>query len=205
MLRKLETESPWLQLLGGGAFIVHSCSSVSFQGPQPTLLDVSMALAKVNRYTGNTKFPISVAQHSLMMADQCGDNHMLALACLAHDVAECVLGDPPGPFRKLHGEAHARAVKTLEAAVESLLFPLFDLPKQLSPEVKAFVKNLDRRAQATEHRDLMVHHFEWSMLKGVEPFKAQIEELHWREAARRFHLEVQHRIDCRRVIRECAA
>ena len=67
------------------------------------LYDIAHQLAQVARYGGACKFPYSVAQHSVLMADYAmrdtGDP-VLALDCLFHDASEAYLGDIKAPQKR---------------------------------------------------------------------------------------------------------
>lgn len=53
------------------------------------ILDIAHALALQNRFVGHTRFPISVAQHSVFVCRLCN----YSLKALLHDASEAYLGD----------------------------------------------------------------------------------------------------------------
>lgn len=53
--------------------------------------DIAHALALCNRFAGHTRFPISVAQHSIYVMHLCSPEHKLQ--ALLHDASEAYLGD----------------------------------------------------------------------------------------------------------------
>jgi hypothetical protein len=55
--------------------------------------DLAHALALCNRFAGHSRFPINVAQHSILVSLLCDSNHDHALAGLLHDGSEAYLGD----------------------------------------------------------------------------------------------------------------
>lgn len=77
--------------------------------------EVAHGLATVNRYAGQLALPLSVAQHSVMMADAAFDetnDPELAAFCLLHDAHEAYFGDWPNPAQAAVGEAMMRQAVT---------------------------------------------------------------------------------------------
>ncbi len=54
--------------------------------------DIAHALAQVNRFAGHARWPLSVAQHSVLVSLLC-DGNPGALEGLLHDASEAYLGD----------------------------------------------------------------------------------------------------------------
>lgn len=85
------------------------------------LEDVAHALSHVNRFTGHTPFPYSVAQHSTLCADEAAmrwpDRPLWHLACLLHDAAEAYCGDVSRPLKQLIGSVYRPIEDRLQAAV----------------------------------------------------------------------------------------
>lgn len=68
--------------------------------------DVLTALPKINRYTGQTTHPYSVAQHSMVLTRWAWSEHgitspHLLLAILLHDAAEAFIGDIIRPIKRM--------------------------------------------------------------------------------------------------------
>lgn len=64
--------------------------------------DIIHALSLINRYNGHTKFPYTVAQHSVYVAQleyKHSQNARKALAGLLHDAAEAYVGDIVRPLK----------------------------------------------------------------------------------------------------------
>lgn len=65
--------------------------------------DIIHALARVNRYTGHTTHPYSVAQHSVYVSyilKQWGYNREMQLQGLFHDASEAYIADVAGPLKQ---------------------------------------------------------------------------------------------------------
>ena len=176
---------PSIQLASGAYF--------DFLNPCETPLvieDIAAGLSRACRFNGQLGDHVSynaiytIAQHSVLASENCEPGH--ELQALMHDAAESVITDITSPLKQL-----LPCYKTIEARVESSIFATFNLPAELSPEVKA----IDLRMLATEKRDLMPRmpgdEDAWSMLKGVEPLPFTIEPWGPAEARTRF----LHRFD----------
>lgn len=104
--------------------------------------DVAHALAQINRFNGHTKFPISVAQHSVYVsrvaeafrrsAGTAVGAREVALAGLIHDAAEAYLGDVTKWLKDSPAFAEYRAAET---RAQSLVYAVFGVTFQ--PEVEA--------------------------------------------------------------------
>ena len=66
------------------------------------ITDIIHALSMINRYNGHTRFPYTVAQHSVYVAQleyKHSNNARQALAGLMHDAAEAYVGDIVRPLK----------------------------------------------------------------------------------------------------------
>jgi hypothetical protein len=83
--------------------------------------DLAHALALCNRFAGHSRFPISVAQHSVLVSLLCDSNRDNALAGLLHDGSEAYLGDvtkwlKESPEMALYRTAELRAQDSVYVA-----------------------------------------------------------------------------------------
>lgn len=125
---------------GDNNFIITS-SGIKFSLAKPVILlsDVAHALAATPRFGGHTKFPYSVAQHSLMVMDIVGyllgypmaKNNKLFLEALLHDATEAYLTDVPSPFKQFLPEWRA-----IDARLDAVVRETFGLPAEKSEIVK---------------------------------------------------------------------
>jgi hypothetical protein len=96
--------------------------------------DIAHALALCNRFAGHTKFPISVAQHSIYVCRLCEDRGpIVALQGLLHDASEAYLGDVTKWVKQTPAFALYREI---EETVQRKIFERFDVPVKLFPEVE---------------------------------------------------------------------
>lgn len=104
-----------------------------------SIVDIAHALALTNRYGGHSPFPLSVAQHSLMVSQVLPDE--FKLWGLLHDGAEAYLGDIIHPLK-----VHLEVYQTFEQALMFIIAQRFGL---VWPE-PAEVKVADLAVGATE-------------------------------------------------------
>jgi 5'-deoxynucleotidase YfbR-like HD superfamily hydrolase len=134
---------------------------VDLTTPDPSAIsirDIAHSLARLCRWNGHVKkspkYPFeifSVAQHSLMVADEGMDGcpPEFALVALLHDATEAYLGDKSTPVKAL-----SPAFAELERKWALAIGERFGLGAQLA-DLPPVVKERDARALATERRDLM--------------------------------------------------
>lgn len=144
--------------------------------------EIAHALSQVNRYTGHTRYPYSVAQHSVLASYQVPKE--MALTALLHDASEAYLGDVSTHLKALLPE-----YKVIEQRTEAQLAKVFGTIFPLPVEVKV----ADARMLMTEVRDLMplgprqdwpdaeaypdVHIRQWHSLRAETLFRARYQEL----------------------------
>lgn len=130
--------------------------------PQPDTIrieDIAHALSQINRFTGHTQRPYSVAQHSLQASYIVAPQ--FALEALLHDAHEAYTGDVSAPLKSLLPDYRA-----LEDRIEAAVRSRFGLPATMSPEVK----RADMIMLATERRDVLHDDgVPWPCLEGIEP------------------------------------
>ena len=90
--------------------------------------DIAHHLALINRFTGATRVPYSVAQHCVMMSYLCTQEENLSLECLLHDATEAYLGDVSRPLkRQLHN------YQNFEQKAEAVIRKALGLPGREHP------------------------------------------------------------------------
>jgi hypothetical protein len=150
-----ENRGPAMQTRSGGFFYLLD--------PRPEdvyIGDIAAHLAKINRYTGASKVPVSVARHSVLVSiiyktpGVGGKGTAPAaerLAVLLHDAAEAYTNDISRPM-KLALERRAPGVlKEIEYCIQGAILDKFDLT--FPPHDK--LKHADNVALQMERRDFM--------------------------------------------------
>jgi hypothetical protein len=129
------------------------------------------SLSMLNRYTGHTIFPYSVAQHSWLMASIVPAH--LKKCALIHDWSEAFTNDVAYPVKLELPEYRA-----MEDTIQRRIFELMDVPFFLMEELKDF----DRRICVNEMEVLMpgrkpyaverprldgikIYHYDWEAMK----------------------------------------
>ncbi len=168
------------------AFIrTYTGGKVYFFNPERSnidLLDIFHPLALLCRFNGATKVNYSVAQHSVLVADevfkQTGDKN-LAYQAISHDFAEAFISDVPSPFKQFF-----EGFKEMEIKMEEWLSKLLGFQYPFDPIIKIH----DLKALSTEMRDLMVVADNKDL---PEPYPEKIVPLSWVKAqiliSRKFH------------------
>lgn len=133
------------------------------------LSDISHALSLINRFTGHSRVPYSVAQHSVMVSKLTAPEN--ALWGLLHDASEAYLGDVARPLKALLPE-----YRELEDHVQRVIATAFRLPWPMPPDVKV----ADNRALMAEKRDLIPGDADW----GIDelPMSGPINPFAWSQA-----------------------
>jgi len=91
--------------------------------------DIAHGLALCNRFAGQTRYPISVAQHSVYCSRLCGGS----LQALLHDASEAYLGDVTKWVKQTPEMAQFRII---EHNLEKLIFQKFGCEYDIKSEVE---------------------------------------------------------------------
>lgn len=129
------------------------------EGQTPRIETIAHALSNINRWTGHTIRPFSVAQHSLLVSYLVPPE--FALEALLHDATEAYLGDIAAPLKAL-----LPAYQRLETMHWIWIAADFGLPVNQSPEVKL----ADMQALALEkyyHMGDPVTERDWPNVRSV--------------------------------------
>lgn len=119
----------------------------------PPIDVIAHSLAHINRFTGHTTRPYSVAEHSELVSDAIaamGLGPHAQLAALMHDAHECLVGDIASPVKWALGKAWLE----LENTIALLFRKRYRLLSAHAAHHRQ-IKQADLIALATERRDLM--------------------------------------------------
>lgn len=137
---------------------------------------ISHALSHINRWTGHTRVPYNVCDHSYRVSMILSKQH--ALAGLLHDASEAFCGDVASPLKHLLGDSY----KLIEQRVEKAIFKQFNIDYPYSEEVK----KADLILLVTERRDLLTAEGGELIIEGIKPLKERIWPRKNREAREAF-------------------
>ena len=135
-------------------------------------LDIAAALPKINRFTGHTVRPYSVAEHSLLVCELAAREFAVKLpqallAALLHDAHEAYCGDVSTPAKRVLGWAWT----DLEQPIENTVLQRFGVLRA-ARQWASIIKQCDLLALAIERRDLMpaagVGSRPWAALEGIQ-------------------------------------
>lgn len=110
------------------------------------ITDIAHHLSQINRFTGATRVPYSVAQHSVLVSMILPD--YLKLAGLLHDAAEAYCNDISTPIKYSVG---MEGYRSIEARIDLAIRIKFGLTQLGADDIKT----ADRILLQAERRDLM--------------------------------------------------
>ena len=125
---------------------------LNLQSDQILIEDIAHALAFQCRFNGHCKYFYSIAQHSVLVANFCGNtlySSMVRLFGLLHDAAEAYLGDMISPLKNVIPE-----YKNYEIIIRDQIFTKFCGRTQNDSEQR-LIKTIDTRLLLTEALILM--------------------------------------------------
>lgn len=131
--------------------------------------DIAHHLAAENRYNGATKFPYSVAQHSILVSEECPED--LMLEGLLHDAEEAYFKDLTYWWKILLKEELGTNLwdRSVEW-VKALIATKFQL--RTDEEAHKIIKNIDLRAAKTEKLQLVKNPLRIN--QEIKPFNRNI-------------------------------
>lgn len=176
---------PWTQNYGGSPFYYDDVANNRYD-----ILDIAHQLAQVNRYGGSCIFPLSVAQHSTILAaalyrEAQSTRGMAmteaaewALDGLFHDAPEAYLGDIKSPQKRMPSFADYRQIEADTDRAIRLRFRRLGVPATMLPKTHEFDTRivLDEKAQVLKQSRMS-----WDM-PGVRPLGVRIQRIEWEQA-----------------------
>lgn len=145
----------------------------SFSESDVRLPDIAHSLSLVNRFTGHTTQPYSVAQHSVLVSKLVSRED--ALWGLMHDASEAYLGDVARPLKVMLPQ-----YVELERHVQQVIAKVFGLRWPI-PQA---VKEADSRALIFEKDALMTVQHDWGI--DAEPIGGCLTPRSWKDAKELF-------------------
>lgn len=158
--------------------------------PRPAdilISDIIDHLSKINRYGGASEFPISVAQHSLIVARILAEARQPVDVCfmgLLHDAHEAYTGDITTPMKQLVGYRPNSPSGLFDAEVrlDRLIYRYVGLNPADIAHGHQIVGAADLRALNTEWRDAMAG----PCPHPAPPANFSVKEMHWTVAKGKF-------------------
>ena len=137
------------------------------------LRDIIHSLSMINRFTGHTTVPYTVAQHSVVVSKLVPPED--SMWGLLHDASEAYLGDIATPLKSFLPD-----YMQLERHVQRTIAKKFGLKWPMPESVKV----ADRRALIHEKTKLLSVQHDWGIT--AEPICASIVLMDWRQAEELF-------------------
>ena len=137
------------------------------------LIDIAHSLSMLNRFTGHTTSPYSVAQHSVHVSTLVPKG--MELWGLLHDASEAYLGDVATPLK-----AMLPCYREIEERVQRVIAKAFGLVWPMPPEVK----EADCRALLGEKESLLLVEHDWGI--ACDPAFGGGVPMPWYEAKKAF-------------------
>jgi hypothetical protein len=141
----------WIQTVSGAKFYLLEPERNEYR-----IEDIAYALANKPRFASHCRPIVTVAQHSILMAETCEDK----ATALMHDAAEAYLGDMPRPLKRL-----LPLFKELENKHLAQMAKVFGFTFPLPPEIKV----ADNRWLETERRAFLRPPLDWEL--DCEPYE----------------------------------
>jgi uncharacterized protein len=139
--------------------------------PKPNhvnIVDIAVALSRINRFNGHTIRPYTVAQHSVHCAQMLPPG--LQLQGLMHDATEAYIGDLTRPLKNLIGVI----IKEIEQRVWLAIARKYHLPAELHADVKRIDDlMLSKEQSALQHNgtgEMKIWHEDLAMHRFMEAF-----------------------------------
>lgn len=130
---------------------------------QINIRDIAHALSQVNRFTGHTRTPYSVAEHCVIGSGIIRGE--FALEFLLHDASEAYLGDVSGPLKRMMGGRYGE----LESLFMGLVMERFDLDPGSDDNMLYEVERIDGLMLECELDVLMGSHMSLQQRKRLAP------------------------------------
>jgi len=148
--------------MNNGEFMISTGQFCELFYPDPKVVRVEVmaaALSKLCRFNGHTRTFYSVAQHSVLVSQNCVDPKH----ALFHDASEAFLGDVIRPIKYTENMAPYLAA---EKVWQRVIFQTLGL----DPEMPNSVKLADNRMLMTEFRDLFNRTPQLLLDSQIEPY-----------------------------------
>jgi hypothetical protein len=174
---------------------------IEFEHPENFSWDIdciAKSLSQINRYTGHTPWPYSVAQHAVYVSEflmGATNNPHIAMQGLHHDDPEIVIGDISSPMKAWLGK-QTRALKTLEEEIEKVVAKKLGINWPYDP----LVDEVDKRIALNEKQVFFPNcpHKWQSEKEGLQPLEG-IRITRWDESTAHLVFAAQHAELLRRI------
>lgn len=123
-----EVAMMWSQTVSG-----RRVNPLTLSPDEVSIADIAQGLAAKNRFNGQTRPLLTVAQHSVMVAQRCTSK----LQGLMHDASEAYTWDLPRPVKKMLRLAGITIFDEIEQHVHLVICERFGIPPEIPEDVHA--------------------------------------------------------------------
>ena len=145
---KKDSSRSWQRMLSGRRLNLLNPSPLDIE-----IEDIARGISRVARWNGQTlgDHPLSVAQHSVIVADILSINkknilNKWLLAALLHDAAEYIISDMITPLKTILGSKYIQ----IEDIIQSAIHLRFRLPSEIPKSIYKSIKRCDRQTAFLE-------------------------------------------------------
>ena len=149
--------------------------------------DLAKALSNVNRYTGHTVRPYSVAEHAIHVASLLPPDYQMM--GLLHDGSEAYLNDISSPLKSLLPD-----YRRIEESVQNKVWAFAGISLEAVDEHYAHVKLADMLMYLAELRN--INPDEYELAKDIPGTEAMIARIESEPALQNFPYYIPHTIAC---------
>ena len=182
--------APWIATYSGRQFW-----SLDPRPADVDIIDIAHGLALTNRFNRQCKFPYSVAQHSVLLADNCPAE--MALLALLHDAHEAY-----SPYGDVARPVKNGMVEAAESLIDRAIAAHFDLPFPIKNKA---IAALDTRILLDEREHVLTHtEHDWGLPADLKPLGIVIEPWPWQVARERFLTAFDRYSKMYRMLGRCA-
>lgn len=166
--------------------------------PDVSIIDIAHHLALVNRFSGASRFPYSVAQHSCLvtrLVARAGGDVTTQLQALVHDAHEAYMSDIPTPYQawvaSMQPEDWVEVIEHSKYLLDERIYAALNIPPP-NHEQRKMIKEADQTAFVIEASQVFVTKpdwiSDWAKMRGVnmQTIGEIVSELHWRDAKAEF-------------------
>lgn len=151
----------WMQTYSGGQFYFLGEGGES----RIDIIDIARALSRQRRFLGHSSAPVSIAEHSVAVAEIVrveGGTERQQLLGLLHDAHEAYVGDSISPLKRVLLERYAVDLGALGRDIQARILKALKVAPPTPPEM-ALVERADLYALAAERQLFMPSAHAWSI------------------------------------------
>lgn len=156
----------WMQTYSGGQFFYKEGQPKSV-----SIIDIARSLSRLPRFLGHTSQYLSVAEHSMAVAQLLefgGGSQRLQLLGLLHDAHEAYLGDIPSPLSHFLRDSYGVDLSAFKHHLQREILDSLGIAA-VAPDEEAAIMKADMQALTIERRLVMNSNHRWHVDGVIVP------------------------------------